>query len=128
MRIIILTIYFSLISMSAYPECNYKEDIKKNQDGTYTYTRDCHIEFGRTLEELDIRKEQLDNSKKIITLKDLAIQDYERNVSLWKNTSIDLNNRLEKIDSSRSMDKTLYFALGVVTTFLSVYASSKITR
>jgi hypothetical protein len=125
MRFIPLMVYLSFIPFKAYSECNYKDDIKKNQDGSYTYSRDCHIEFGKTLEELEIRKEQLENTQRIVTLKDLAIQDYERNANLWKNTSIDLNDRLSKIDSSRNTDKTLYFVMGAATVILSVFAASK---
>lgn len=119
-------VFLLLIPFKVYAECDYKNDIKKNTDNTYTYSVDCHKKFGSTLEELEIRKEQLENTGRIITLKDLAVQDYERNVSLWKNTALDLNNRLEKIEDTRSTDKTLYFVLGVATTVLSVYAASKL--
>lgn len=128
MKFIPFMIYFTFIPYMAYSSCDYKNDIKRNQDGSYTYTKDCHIEFGKTIEELEIRKEQLENTKKIITLKDLAVQDYERNVTIWKNTALDLNNRLEKIEDSRNTDKTIYFILGVATSVLSAYTASKLIK
>lgn len=117
-----------IVPIISFADCSFKDDIKKNQDGTYTYSRDCHVEVGRDLEELDIRKEQNEVYKKIVTLKDLQIEDYQKRSDLWKNTSVDLSDRLSKIENTRNTDKILYFGLGIATMVLSAYTASKIMK
>jgi hypothetical protein len=121
-----IALILSLASQSAFAECNWARDIKKNADGTRTYTEECHILVGKTVEELDIRREQVETLKKTVELKDLAIIKLEERNQLWMDTSIKMNDRLNSYESMKSTNQLLMFGAGVVSTVLAVWAAGQL--
>lgn len=104
-----------LVAHSSYASCNWASDIAKNTDGTYTYSKACHLEVGSSLEELDLRKKQVIELNKTIELKDLAIKYSDERVQLWMESSLKMNDRLNQYEAVRGNSQWLYFGLGALT-------------
>jgi hypothetical protein len=115
-----------LIATPSFGSCNWGTDIIKNSDGSYTYSRSCHLEVGISLEELDLRRKQVVELNKTIELKDLALKYSEERTHLWLDTSLKMNDRLNQYEASRSNQGWVYFGLGVAATVLSVWAAGQI--
>ena len=116
-----LFILLLLISQVSYAECDFKTGITKNSDGSYNYTRDCHIRVGETVQENE-------NLKKSIDLKDLAIQKQEDRITLWSDTSYKLEQRVNAIEEMKSKNDFLYFGLGVLATVGTAFAVSRVIK
>lgn len=126
MKISCLVIFMSLICNTALASCNWSEDVKKNQDGSFSYSRGCHLEVGASLEELDLRRRQVDELKKSVELKDLAISYSEQRTQLWIDSSTKMNERLNQYEATRSNSGWIYFGVGVAVTVLSVWAAGQL--
>lgn len=106
--------------------CEFSKDIQRNEDGTYTYTRDCHVEVGKKLDELDIRLLQIEDLKSSLDLKDLALQKSEERIELWRETSFKLEDRVNKIEKYKSQQQWYWFALGIVVTGAAVWSAGQL--
>lgn len=106
--------------------CEFSQDIQRNEDGTYTYTRDCHVEVGKKLDELDIRLLQIEDLKSSLDLKDMALDKAEDRIELWRDTSFKLEDRVNKIEQYKSEQQWWWFALGVVVTGAAVYGAGQL--
>jgi hypothetical protein len=124
----IFSIVSVFISNQALATCNWEKDIRVNQDGSYTYSKDCHVQVGVSLNELDLRRNQVAELNKAIELKDLAIKYSEERAHLWMDSSLKMNERLNQYEASRSDSQWLHFGLGVATTVLSVWAAGQLSR
>jgi hypothetical protein len=116
----------SLICNTTLASCNWSEDVRKNQDGSFSYSRGCHVEVGASLEELDLRRRQVDELKKSVELKDLAISYSEQRTQLWIDSSIKMNERLNQHEATRANSGWIYFGVGVAVTVLSVWAAGQL--
>lgn len=130
MRFFNLVLSFSLIFciQNANASCDFSKDIKENSDGTYTYTRDCHIEVGKRVKKLALLDEQVAELEKTIELKDLALSKQKERADLWMNTSVQVTDKLRSYDSIAGKENTLYFVLGVGVTVLSVWAAGQLVK
>ena len=81
--------------------CNFSKDITRNANGSYTYSKECHIEVGKRLQANELRKEQVEKLQKTIELKDLLVVKTEERVELWRDTSFKLEDRINTIDRVR---------------------------
>lgn len=125
---IVTLIMFVLNTNSAFAMCDWKNDIKENSNGTYTYSRDCHDEVGKTLRVNGLLGAKIDLLEKQIELKDLQISKYDERTQLWMNTSNELNEKLIKYQSVTTTDKWVSFGLGVAVTVLSVWAAGQLNN
>lgn len=116
----------SVLSSPAYAECDFSKDIEKLPDGRYAYSVDCHRHVGKMVEDLKDKDDQIAGLTKSISLKDLAIQTNEQRASLWMDTSLKLENRVNTMESMKSTNQWLYFGLGVLGTSLAVWGASKL--
>lgn len=112
----------------AVADCNFATDITKNDNGTYTYTKECHIAVGVMKRDLDSDDAQLAEYQKVIDLKDLALTKSNANSQLWMDTSFRLQDRMNSVDSLSSKNQLLTFGLGVVFTGLAVWAAGQLRR
>lgn len=126
--IILLCVYFIFIPDSVYADCNPATDIKENANGTFTYSLECHIEFGEIREKLELAVEETKQLRKTIELKDLALTQYKENANLWRDTSFDLERRLTTMERLQTTDRWIHFGLGVLATGLSVWAAEQVYR
>ena len=114
------------ISSQAFALCDFKNDIKENQDGSYTYTRSCHVEAGKAFGKVSLLEDRISLLEKKIELKDLTIDRYDKRTELWIDTSFELNDKLQKYENLKSQDRWVSFGLGIGVAILSVWAAGQI--
>lgn len=112
----------------SYATCDFAKDIKENTDGTFTYSRECHIEMGKNVKQVSLLGDRVSLLEKEIELKDLTISKYEERNRLWMDTSFKLNDKIQTYDHVNSTSNMVYFGLGMGLTILSVWAASQINR
>jgi hypothetical protein len=115
-----------LFNSTAFGACSLANDIKKNEDGSYTYTRDCHVEVGKTYKELDLRREQVDKLEKVVELKDLAISKQHERLDLWMQSHAKLEDRVNTIEKYNDSQKWIAFGLGVIVMRLAVKGAGQL--
>lgn len=103
-------------------ECNLKEDIKKQEDSTYSYTVDCHKEFGKSLMDLKDREKQVEELNKALDLKNVVIESERDRAQMWRNTSYKLEDRMSTMERIKRDHELLYFGLGILVTIGSGWA------
>lgn len=118
----LIAILFSNVAMA---DCDFKTIIRLD-DGSYKYSRECHVKVGEMKQDLEIKDAQIADYKKAIELKDLALVKTEQRADMWMNTSFKLEDRLNTIDDLRSKNNTLYYILGVATTALAVWGAGQL--
>jgi hypothetical protein len=119
-----------MLSSQAFAVCD-STDIKKNDDGSYNYGKDCHIEVGHVFKELDIRRQQIEELKDALVLKDSLTVKLEQRNQLWMDTSFKLNDKIQSYEKYKSDNQWISFGLGALTVILSGWAlgqASKATR
>lgn len=127
-RFIAILLIGTSLPLRAMADCNWATDIKKNPDGSRTYTEECHIVVGKNIKELELRREQVEALNQTIQLKDLAILKLEQRNEIWMNTSIKMNDSLNSYERLRSTNYALYFGLGVVATSLAVWGAGQLAN
>lgn len=125
----ILSLFLILgIGLSAFgAECD-PSTIKQNVDGTYTYSRDCHVWVGQTKKRLTLLEDKVVQLEKKIELKDLAILKQEEIANHWRDTSFKLNDKLNTYEAVRISNQRLYFVGGLLTALASAYVGSRVLR
>lgn len=113
---------------AAEASCDYDKDIVENADGTFTYSAECHMEFGKTLDERDALLEELAALNETIEFKDEAIARLEERNQLWMETSDKLQDRVNAMETVTTWNKTGHFLLGVGATVLSVWAAGQLAK
>lgn len=101
-------------------ECDWKT-INKTTEG-YLYSKECHIEVGKTLQELDIKKQQSDLYK---NSSDLYKQSYElekQRSDLWYKESQELEKTIKQDRMFSEIQKVTYFSLGAFIMYSAIMA------
>lgn len=131
MLCIMLTV--SLASQPALAACDFSSDIVKVDANTYQYTKECHIEVGKikkAKEELekasDERKKQVSKLTESIKLKDLALDTADQRIMNWRVESYRQHERLLKQQRLNKYNDWMYFAGGVLSTVISVWAAGQL--
>lgn len=122
-KLISLIIAFSMFSHIAYADCDFKTGITPNDNGSYTYTKDCHLKVGEMKRDLETANKQIDLFKTSLDYKDLALKRADERADLWMNTAFKLEDRVNTLDQMRKTNEWLYFGLGVLTVFAAGYAA-----
>lgn len=121
--IVVLSLLFNQV---AFAECNYAEDIKKQSETSYSYTKECHVEVGMKFKELDLRIQQVEYYKRSLDSQQGALNNANARIELWRNTAFQLEDRVNKIDSYRERQNWIWFGLGILATGLAVHGASKL--
>lgn len=116
------------ISNVALADCDFSTGITKNDNGTFTYTKECHIKVGEMKRDLDLANTQIAEYKKVIDLKDLALTKSDARANLWMDTSFKLQDRMNVIDELKSKNQYLAFGLGIVVTGLAVWGAGQLAH
>jgi len=103
-------------------ECD-TSTIKKNADGTYTYTKDCHTRVGEVVEELELRKEQVQKLNLSVDYYKKAYDIQSDRAENWMKTSIELDRELQRQKKFSDFQKVLYFGLGVLVMYGATQAA-----
>lgn len=128
MKMVSILLITALFSSLAHAECKWASDIKENQDGTYTYSRDCHIEVGKKVKGYFLLESEVQDLRKAIELKDLALTKQTQHTQLWMDTSLKTGEELQKYERVRAAENNLYFISGVGLAILSVWAAGQIAK
>lgn len=126
-KILALLLVSGLLSQNCFP-CDFANDIRANQDGTYTYSKECHIEVGKRIKKLALIEGQVTELEKTIELKDLALSKEKQRADAWMDTAFKINDKLQKYDAISSKNNTIYFGLGLATAILSAWAAGQLVR
>lgn len=122
-----LLLSLALFSQNCF-SCDFANDIRVNQDGTYTYSKECHIEVGKRIKKLTLIEAQVVELERTIELKDLALSKEKQRADAWMDTSFQINDKLQKYDAISSKSNAVYFGLGLATAILSVWAAGQLVR
>jgi hypothetical protein len=117
---------FICMSNSVFAACDWSTGITPGPNKTYIYTEECHQRVGALVADNKVKEQQILDYQKVITMKDLAIKDSDARYQLWFDTSRNLEDRLQKVDSMQKSNEYLAFGLGVAMTFLAGYAAAKL--
>lgn len=124
--LVLILVFMSIFGSTAYADCDFSTGIHSNADGSFNYSKECHLKVGQISKELDSANGQIGDYKKAIELKDLALTKANERADLWMNTSLKLEKNLQDVDSLRSANEKLYFGLGIAATVLSVWAAGQL--
>lgn len=123
-KVISSLLLICFMSNAALADCDWSKIEKKEK--TYVYSEELHLCVGQLVQSNKTKDTQIADLTKAIQLKDLAIQKADERVALWMDTSFKMEDRLNKIDSLRSSNNTLYYGLGIATAILAVWAAGQL--
>lgn len=126
-KVVALVAALALFSSTCFAECDFSTGAVRQADGTYQYTKECHIKVGELVQGAKIKDEQIQDYKKAIELKDLTIQKADQRTQLWIDTSMKLEDNIQKIQSYRGRNEWIYFGLGALTVFAAGMAAAQLT-
>lgn len=126
-KIINISLVFLLIPQLLLANCDWST-IKKNDDGSYTYSKELHICVGEMKRDLDIANKQNEAYVKALELKDLAIKNADERIALWMDTTNKLEDRINKAEGIAARNGWIYFGLGAVTVLGAGFMASKLIR
>lgn len=125
-RLVSLLLLLALGSQTAFADCDFSRDVKAQQDGSYVYSKDCHVQVGKSLKDLKDREEQVEKLNKTIELKDLALKiSDDRNMAL-RDTLIKMDDRISTAERMNDTQKVLFFIGGVALTGLAVWGAGQL--
>lgn len=111
-------LFFLLFSLNAEAACDWKTIIP-GPNRTFVYTEVCHQEVGKLVQA----NKDLASA---VQLKDLAITNADARTQLWMTTSENMENRLQKMDSSEKSNGWLMFGLGALTVLGAGFMAAKL--
>lgn len=117
-----------VFGQSANAECDFSVDIKENVNNTYTYSKECHIQAGKAVKLVPLLEEKIDNLEKKIELKDLLISKQEERASLWMDTALKLNDKIQAYEKINATERWTYLILGAGAVAVSVWAAGQIYK
>lgn len=121
--ILIIALLFSQIALA---DCNFKTDIKKTGENTYTYTKECHVLFGKTIEKNKNLKKQVKHLENAIKLKDLALTTADTRLALWRNESYKQVELIRRYQKYNRLENYGFLVGGIAFAFLSVWAAGQL--
>lgn len=124
----ILVVICLLFPKVTFADCDFSTGITKGPNDTYIYTKPCHLQVGQMVQDVKDKDTKVNDLLQAITLKDLAITAADKRAQLWNDTSIKLEERIQKVDSLTSSNGVLYFGLGVLTTIATAWAIARATK
>lgn len=116
----IIFLVFFIFNQIAFADCDWKT-ISKANDG-YLYSRDCHIEVGRSLEELSLKKQQVDLFRQSSDSFRQAYELEKQRSDLWYKEAQDLEKTYRSQRNFSDLERYAYFALGVFAMYGAVQA------
>lgn len=126
-KIIALVAALSVFSSTCFATCDWSK-ITKNPDGTYVYSQALNLCVGQTVQDNSTKDKQIQDYKKAIDLKDLAITKSDARAQNWMDTSLKLEDNVQKMDSYKKQNEWIYFILGVVATSLAGITAAQLSR
>lgn len=123
-----ILLVFAIISNTVFADCDFATGITPGANGTYVYSKECHVKVGQLVKENEAQASAIQDYKSAITMKDLALQSSDKRATLWYDTSEKLEGRLQKVVELERGNNLLYFGLGALTILASGWMASKLMR
>ena len=115
--------------------CDFSKEITKNKDGSYRYTKNCHLEVGSKIKELSNTKKKLDLRVKIadeleqqLDKKDQRLGVVYKRLETWQEASLKAENKINQAQKLQESNKWLWYGLGIVTMGLATFGAAQIGR
>lgn len=108
---------FSLISNA---ECDWKSIIKT--DNGYLYSKECHVLVGKSLQELEIKRQQSDLFRNSSEMFKQSYELEKERSSLWYKEAQDLEKSIQNRKEYSDLEKVTYFTLGVFVMYGAIQA------
>lgn len=124
-RFVAILAIFGIVT-SAMADCDFSTDVKKNPDGSYTYSRECHIEVGNQIKDNKTKDEQIKKYVQSLELKDLALDKAEQRLQNYSTTIGKMEDRVNTIERMNDTNKLLYLGLGIAATALAVWGAGQL--
>lgn len=102
--------------------------ITVNKDGSRTYPLALHLCVGQLVQDMPLKDKQIAELNRVITLKDLALQQETNRANMWQETSLKLTETVNKYESARQTTEVVAFGLGIATVALSAWALGQVKR
>jgi curli biogenesis system outer membrane secretion channel CsgG len=123
-QVLAVLLSLSLAAPASASECK-TEEIKKNADGSFTYSKECHVRVGEVVGELDLRREEV----KLLrgSLKDLSVgyDIQQKRAEDWLQTSLKLEDTIQRQKRISDLEKWLWFGAGILLMYGATSAVSK---
>lgn len=127
-KLLSLVTAITLFGNYAFADCDFAKGVSKNQDGSYQFSKDCELKVGQIVQDNQTKDKQIQDLNKAIELKDLAITKSDGRAQVWMDTSLKLEDNIQKIDSLKKSNEWIYFGLGVLSTFAAGMAAASLTN
>lgn len=127
MRYLIILVLL-LTSVNSYAKCDYSKDITKASDDMWWYSRDCHIEIGMKLDELDNVKKQLSEYDKIVKYGDAEAKLQKQRADMWQSHAKVIDERYQKRLDYQDKIGYIYFGSGVLIPIISAWILGKVVK
>lgn len=100
----------------------------KQQGNEFIYSSDCHKAVGKLVQLNDKSEEEIVLLRKSIELKDLALQDSDKRVILWKDESYKQFEILKKAESNKKLENAAWFVAGFASVLLGAWAIQGVAK
>lgn len=127
MKFLSFLLALCMASNNVFADCDWSK-VVDNPNGTHTYSDALHICVGQLVQDNATKTQQVDDLTKAISLKDLAITKADDRATLWMDTSLKLEDNIQKMNSLKGTNEWIYFGLGVLTVFAAGMATSQLTN
>ena len=125
-KAISLILSLSLISSVSFADCDFATMVKKLDDGTFNYSKECHIKNGENVRDLGIANQQVEKLNQAIVLKDTAISKADERAEMWKGAAIKMDDRITTAENMQNTNKWLYFGVGFLSAIAAVYGAKQL--
>lgn len=127
MKLLSLILSIVMVSNVAFADCQFT-NLVHNTDGTVTYSKADHVCVGQIVQDDATKTQQVQDLSKAITLKDLAITKSDERAKNWMDTSLKLEDNIQKIHSVQKQEEWIWFVLGAITVIGTGFALSSVTN
>jgi hypothetical protein len=120
-KIFSIVFLVATIPSIAFADCDWSLGIKPLADGGYEYSKDCNERVGVVVQQ------NLDLQKAIKADQDaLAVAD--QRTQNWIDTSLKLEDRVQKVDTIQKQSAWLWFGLGALSIIAAGFGAAQVSR
>lgn len=128
MKLISILLSFILFTNNIFANnCDWSKIIP-NSNGSYTYSKQLHLCVGQLVQKNKTQTTQITDLNKAITLQDLTIKTADQRADNWMDTSLKLEDNVQKMDSIQKTNNWIWFGIGALTVLVTGFALSAITN
>jgi len=100
----------------------------KQVGNEFVYSMECHKDVGRLVMLNTKNEDEIKALRTSIEMKDLAIQDSDSRILLWKNESYKQYDFLQKQEQNHKLKNSMYFVTGFLAVVLGAWAAGQVKK